>query len=143
MPSQTRRAVALLLASAAACAALAQNVPIATNADDRFDRLDVNHDDVLSRYEMDSEILIGVLDVDGDQLVSAAELLPLLGPDVTPATAHDRVLVADRNADDMLDESELARASKMRFEWMDANKDGNVDRAELRERFLVKMVSGP
>ena len=76
-------------------------------------------------------------------MVSAAELLPLLGPKATPATAHDRVLLADRNADDMLDESELARASKMRFEWMDANKDGNVDRAELQERFLVKMVSGP
>jgi hypothetical protein len=28
----------------------------------------------------------------------------------------------------------------MRFEWLDANKDGNVDEQELQDRFLVKMV---
>jgi hypothetical protein len=51
------------------------------------------------------------------------------------------VRVADRNADDKLDAAELDRGSEMRFKWMDANGDGNVDQQELTARFGVKMVN--
>lgn len=113
---------------------------IATTAAERFSRLDVNHDGGLSKYEVDSQVLIGVLDTDGDQHLSAAELAPLLGPSVTPDDALDRVRVADRNADELLDANELDRASEMRFKWMDVNGDGNIDQQELTDRFGVKMV---
>lgn len=129
-------AVFLLLASAPLAAQ-----QIATTAAERFTRLDVNHDGGLSKYEVDAEVFIAGLDTDGDSQISAAELAPLLGPSVTEAEALDRVRVADRNADDMLNAAELERGSEMRFKWMDANGDGNVDQQELTARFGVKMVN--
>ena len=139
-PMQQRAAFLLLLAAGGG--SFAQNVPIATNASDRFARLDVNHDGVLSRYEMDAEVVFAALDSDGDQSITPAELKPLLGPNATDASALDRVRLADRNVNDLLEESELTRATEMRFEWLDANHDGNVDQAELQARFGVKMVGG-
>lgn len=133
--------VAALMAGTA-CTALAQNVPLATSASERFSRLDVNHDGGLSKYEMDAEVLLHALDTDGDSLVSPSELAPLFGPATTEATALDRVRVVDRTADDRLDANELDRATQKRFTWMDANEDGVLDQAELRERFGVKMVGG-
>ena len=114
---------------------------IASTASERFQRLDVNHDGVLSRYETDAEVVFGALDTDGDQVITPAELKPLLGPDATDEIALDRVRVADRDANDTLNEAELTRATEMRFEWLDENKDGNVDEHELQTRFLVKMVN--
>jgi Ca2+-binding EF-hand superfamily protein len=137
------RAVASVLLLCALASASAQNVPIATNTDDRFDRLDVNHDGVLSRYEVDTDVFVAALDTDHDGKINAAELTPMLGPDVTPAMALDRVRVADRNANDVLEDAEITRASEMRFNWLDANADGNVSREELQARFGVKMVGGP
>lgn len=128
-------AVLILLASAPLAAQ-----QVATTAAERFARLDVNHDGGLSKYEVDAEVFIAGLDTDGDHLLSPAELMPLLGPSVTEADALDRVRVADRNADDKLDANELDRGSEMRFKWMDANGDGNVDPQELTARFGVKMV---
>ena len=95
----------------------------------------------LSKYEVDAEVFIAGLDTDGDQQISPAELAPLLGSSVTEADALDRVRVADRNADDKLNAAELERGSEMRFKWMDANGDGNVDQQELTARFGVKMVN--
>ena len=134
--------VATLLACAAAPAAFAQNVPLATRAGDRFDRLDVNHDGGLSRYEMDAEVVFAALDTNGDMHITPAELKPLLGEGASGETALDRVRIADRNVDDLLDQDELTRAASMRFDWMDVNGDGNVDRAELESRFGVKMLGG-
>jgi len=128
-------AAVLLLASAPLAA------QIATTAAERFARLDVNHDGGLSKYEVDAEVFIAALDTDGDHAISAAELAPLLGPSVTEAQALDRVRVADRNADDKLDEAELDRGSEIRFKWMDTNGDGNVDQQELTARFGVKMMN--
>jgi len=135
-------AVAAVLISGTACSALAQNVPLANSASERFTRLDVNHDGGLSKYEMDAEVVLHALDTDGDNLVSPSELAPLFGADTTDATALDRVRVADRTADDRLDADELDRATQRRFTWMDTNEDGVLDQGELRERFGVKMVSG-
>jgi hypothetical protein len=133
---------ASLLIAATAGHALAQNVPLATSAGERFSRLDVNHDGGLSKYEVDAEVVLHALDTDGDNLVSPSELAPLFGPDTTEATALDRVRVADRTADDRLDADELDRATQKRFTWMDANADGVLDQGELRDRFGVKMVGG-
>ncbi|MUV14717.1 EF-hand domain-containing protein [Noviluteimonas gilva] len=132
------KGIAVLLFLASAPLAAQQ---IATTAAERFTRLDVNHDGALSKYEVDAEVFIAGLDTDGDQMISPAELAPLLGPSVTEADALDRVRVADRNADDKLDAAELDRGSEMRFKWMDANGDGNVDQQELTARFGVKMVN--
>ena len=129
-------AVLLLLASAPLAA------QVATSANERFDRLDANHDGGLSKYEMDAEVFIGALDTDGDHQIDASELAPLLGPDVTPEVALDRVRIGDRNADDKLSADELDRASGMRFKWIDVNGDGNIDRQELTDRFGVRMVGG-
>jgi len=134
-------AVAILVAGTA-FAASAQNVPLAHSASERFDRLDVNHDGGLSKYEMDAEVVLHALDTDGDGLISPSELAPLFGPNTSDATALDRVRVADRTADDRLDADELDRATQKRFDWMDANKDGVIDQAELRDRFGVRMVGG-
>ena len=135
------RPIAIALLLCLACAPLAAQ-EVAKTADERFARLDVNHDGGLSKYEMDSDVFIGALDADGDHMIGPHELAPLLGPDVTDEVALDRVRVADRNADDKLDANELDRASEMRFKWMDENKDGNVDANELRTRFGVKMLGG-
>jgi Ca2+-binding EF-hand superfamily protein len=132
------KAIAVLALLASAPLAAQQ---VATTAAERFTRLDVNHDGALSKYEVDAEVFIAGLDTDGDQMISATELAPLLGPSVTEAQALDRVRVADRNADDKLDAAELDRGSEMRFKWMDANGDGNVDQQELTARFGVKMVN--
>ena len=132
------KAIAVLALLASAPLAAQQ---VATTAAERFTRLDVNHDGALSKYEVDSEVFIAGLDTDGDQMISAAELAPLLGPSVSEAQALDRVRVADRNADDKLNADELDRGSEMRFKWMDANGDGNVDQQELTARFGVKMVN--
>ncbi|UHQ19342.1 hypothetical protein LVB87_14320 [Lysobacter sp. KIS68-7] len=131
-------ALALLIASAPC---LSQNAPIAKTANERFNKLDVNHDGVLSRYETDAEIVLGVLDTDGDGQITAAELKPLLGPNADDKLALDRIRVADRTADDKLNVDEIERAANIRFDWLDANHDGNVDEAELQSRFLVPLVT--
>ena len=86
--------VAALIAGTA-CTALAQNVPLANTASERFTRLDVNNDGGLSKYEMDAEVLLHALDTDGDSLISPAELAPLFGADTTEATALDGSRYAD------------------------------------------------
>jgi Ca2+-binding EF-hand superfamily protein len=133
----TRRLLvaAVLVLASALCFA-----QIAKTASERFQRLDVNHDGVLSRYETDAEVVFAALDSDGDGSITPAELKPLLPEGMTDAEVLDRVRVADRDANDVLNEAELTRATEMRFEWLDENKDGNVDEQELASRFLVKMV---
>lgn len=138
--SLTGSVIAGLLACAVASIACAQNVPLATQSNDRFDRLDVNEDGGLSRYEVDAEVVFAALDTDGDKQITPAEMKPLLGEGADDKAALSRVRTADLNADNMLDENELTRATYMRFDWMDENDDGNVDRAELANRFGVKML---
>lgn len=141
MPRRRLSAVVVVLLATTAPAGLAQT--LATNATERFTRLDVNHDGGLSRYEMDAEVILRALDKDGDNKVSPAELRPLLGGNASDATTLDRVRIADRDMDDRLDANELDRATLMRFNWIDGNQDGVVDQQELLLRFGVHMVSGP
>jgi Ca2+-binding EF-hand superfamily protein len=135
-------ACALLLAAASA-PCLSQNQPLAQSANERFTALDANKDGVLSRYEYDANVVFLALDTNHDDLISPAELRPLLGSAATDELALDRVRVADRTADDMLDENELERATEMRFEYIDADHDGNVALEELQARFGQPMVSLP
>ena len=119
--------------------AFAQDFP--ETASGRFDALDANRDGVLSKYEYDSETVFAVLDGNHDDRVSAEELQVLLGAPVDRATdAAARIAVADTNGDRALEYDEITRGSEMRFQWMDTNKDGNVDLAELQASFGVPMV---
>lgn len=137
-----RLSVVFLIAfTAFASAASAED--LATNASERFVRLDVNRDGGLSRYEMDAEVILRALDKDGDRKISPDELRPLLGANATEATTLDRIRLADRDADERLDANELDRAGLMRFAWLDGNQDGVVDQQELLTRFGVYMVRGP
>jgi len=138
--SAHRPLVTALVAAALVVATAPCFAQIAKSASERFQRLDVNHDGVLSRYETDAEVVFAALDTNGDQIITPDELKPLLPEGMTDAEVLDRVRVADRDANDTLNEAELTRATEMRFEWLDANKDGNVDQQELQDRFLVKMV---
>ena len=134
-PLVTALIAAALVVGAAPCFA-----QIARTASERFVRLDVNHDGVLSRYETDAEVVFAALDTNGDQIITPDELKPLLPEGMTDAEVLDRVRVADRDANDTLNEAELARATSMRFEWLDQDGDGNVSEAELQARFLQPMV---
>ena len=104
-----------------------------------FETLDVNRDGVLSQYEYDSEAAFALMDDDRSDSLSAAELQAFLGPQKagTPS-ADDIVRRSDINDDGALDYEELRSRIELRFQWMDANKDGNVDPAELREAFMVR-----
>ena len=80
-----------------------------------------------------------VLDDDRSDSLSAAELQAFLGPQQagTPS-AEDIVRRSDINDDGALDYEELRSRIELRFQWMDANKDGNVDPADLREACMVR-----
>jgi Ca2+-binding EF-hand superfamily protein len=121
-------------------AAFAQAIP--DTASGRFDALDANRDGVLSKYEYDSETVFAVLDGNHDDRISADELQVLLGPatEDRKTNAAARIAVADTNGDGAWEYDEITRGSEMRFKWMDANQDGNVDLAELQASFGVPMV---
>lgn len=120
-------------------AAAAQDFPSTVSG--RFDALDANRDGVLSKYEYDSETAFAVMDGDRNDSISEAELQEFLGPQQagTPS-ALDRIRVGDINGDNALDYEELRRRSELRFQWMDTNKDGNVDLPELRTAFGVRTL---
>ena len=130
-------ALPFALCALLAGAAFAEDFPSTVTG--RFDALDANKDGVLSKYEYDSETAFAVMDGDQNHSISAAELQEILGPqqDGTPSAA-DRIRVADVNGDGALDDEELRLRGEMRFQWMDANKDGNVDLPELRAAFGVR-----
>ena len=51
-----------------------------------------------------------------------------------------RISIADVDGDGKLSDAELRRGLKVRFDWLDANKDGNVDLDELKAGFGVPML---
>ena len=136
----TARFTALLLGLSFAVPALCgdNNLPDNT-APARFEFLDVNRDGVLSKYEYDSDVAFETMDVDDDARLSAAELQEILGAiGQGSPTAADRIVVADLDGDDALDDAELRRALEMKFSWLDRNGDGNLDLEEMKAGFGVR-----
>lgn len=115
----------------------------ATVATERFLALDLNKDDVISRYEYDSDAAFAMMDHDRNGRISAEELQAILGPqDHAGVSASDRIIGSDIDNDGALSDSELRRSLSFRFQWLDRNDDGNVDLAELRAGLGVPMIGG-
>ena len=141
IPSRLRLpALALVLAAAPTGLCLAQE-GLPDTADARFEALDVNGDGVVSKYEYDSDAAFAVMDYNHDQRISADELQSILGPPEEGAPpAARRIGVGDMNGDGELSDEELRRGLQFRFDWLDRNKDGNVDLAELKAGLGIPMV---
>lgn len=141
MNATAYRVSVLLLATLGSLATAPCAAQASDPAADRFQALDVNHDGGLSKYEFDSDVVLGALDSNHDDLVSADELQVFLGPkDAGAEDAAYRISVVDQDNDGQLSYNELQRGTEKRFEWMDANKDGNVDLAELQANFGKPMI---
>ncbi len=129
--------LALALLPAGICSA--QGLPAMATA--RFQALDVNQDGVLSKYEYDSDAAFASLDNDRNGGLSAEELQALLGSEEDGAvSAAKRIVSSDLDNNGELSEDELRRSLDFRFQWLDSNKDGNVDLAELQAGMGVPMI---
>lgn len=129
--------LALGLLPAGVCGA--QGLPATANA--RFQALDVNQDGVLSKYEYDSDAAFASLDANQNGGLSAGELQALLGSEQDgAASAAKRIVSSDLDNNGELSEDELRRSLDFRFQWLDKNKDGNVDLAELQAGMGVPMI---
>lgn len=136
------RVSALLLAFGAAAAdiCVAQD-RLASASAAQFEALDVNRDGVVSKYEYDSDVVFATMDGDHNSRISATELQAFLGPEADGApSASYRISVADVDGDGELSDAEIRRGMEFRFQYLDGNKDGNVDQAELKAGFGVPMV---
>lgn len=135
--SRLRPLALVFLLAAAPC--LAQAVP--PSAIERMRLLDADEDGVLSRYEYDSAAALALMDTDHNGQVSAQELQAFLGSkDQGGANAAERIIGSDIDNDGELSDAELRRSLDFRFAWLDKNKDGNVDLAELSNGMGTPMV---
>jgi Ca2+-binding EF-hand superfamily protein len=127
----------LLSVAAGTCAAQAKS----ETAAERFKALDANRDGFVSKYEYDSDAAFAVMDGNHNNRISASELQGLLGPqeDGRPSAAN-RIGVADTNGDEELSDEELRRALEIRFNWLDTNRDGNLDLPEMTSGFGVRIL---
>ena len=139
MNTVLRISALLAFSSVPAGICTAQELPDTASA--RFEALDVNHDGVLSKYEYDSDVVLAAMDSDNNSRISAAELQAFLGAEENGApSASYRISVADVDDDGELSDAEIRRGMEFRFQYLDSNKDGNVDLAELKAGFGVPMV---
>jgi Ca2+-binding EF-hand superfamily protein len=131
---------ALLLAACPALVCRAQDTAAAT---ERFLALDLNNDNVISQYEYDSDAAFLLMDQDQNGRLSATELQAMLGTQEQGAvSAADRIIGSDLDKDGELSDSELRRSLSFRFQWLDRNKDGNVELSEFQSGVGVPMIRG-
>ncbi|BCT93731.1 hypothetical protein LYSHEL_27580 [Lysobacter helvus] len=141
--SRTVSAVSLTVGLLLAGAGVAQVAHPAASHDakSRFAAFDTNRDGKVSEDEYGNEKTFDAIDTNHDNSISAAEVQAILGPqqDGQPSAA-DRIRNADRNGDGVLSDEELRRGGETRFQWLDTNKDGNLDEAEFRAGFGVPLI---
>lgn len=141
MATSILRVSACLLALALAPAGPSNAQTVTDTAAERLAALDADGDGLLSRYEYDSDAALAAMDNDRDNRITAAELQEFLGRVEDGAeSASYRLSVVDQDGDGELTDAELRRGLDIRFTWLDSNKDGNVDRAELEAGFRVPML---
>jgi hypothetical protein len=138
-PVLLRSALWLVLGFAPAGICAAQNLTAASS----FESFDTNRDGVVSKYEYDSDAVFASMDADHNNRVSAAELEALLGEAAGSLSADDRIRRADMNDDGELSDEELRRTAEMRFEWLDRNRDDNLDLAEMQSGFGIPAPPKP
>lgn len=133
------RCTLVLLAAALSLPVIAADKAAAGTPASRFKALDANGDGVVSRYEYDGDAAFAAIDADRDQRISAEELATFLGDsDPSGPSAAERIVVADLDADGVLDQNEVYGAVEMRFESLDRNGDGNLEQAEFAAGFGVR-----
>ncbi|MEN5040392.1 hypothetical protein ABE424_09405 [Stenotrophomonas sp. TWI1149] len=126
-----RVALLLLCGGVAASTAAAQDLP--ATAPDRFAMLDRNGDGKVSRDEYDGDAFFRLVDADHNYRVSVEEVQAVLGPQRDgELPAAELLRIADQNGDGELSAEEMRRSSEMRFQRLDANRDGNLELSELR-----------
>lgn len=141
MTVSTFRAFALVFVFGAVPAGICSAQAVPATATERFQSLDANQDGVLSKYEYDSDAAVAAMDDDHNGRISAEELQGILGSQEDgAASAADRIVGSDLDNDGELSDDELRRSLEFRFQWLDSNKDGNVDLAELKAGHGVPMV---
>lgn len=124
----------LVLASVPAGICAAQSIP--STAAGRFSALDTNGDGAVRKDEFNSDKLFAVMDSNRNSRITPAELQAMLGPlGEGMLSAADRIRLADRNGNGYLDHEELRRSAEMRFQRLDSNQDGKVDREEFTAGF--------
>ncbi|MDX5514520.1 hypothetical protein [Stenotrophomonas sp. RG-453] len=129
--SAPRIALLVLSGVLAAGAAAAQDLP--ATASDRFAMLDRNGDGKVSRDEYDGDAFFRLVDADHNYRVSVDEVQAVLGPQRDGEfSATEWLRIADQNGDGELSAEEMRRSSEMRFQRLDANKDGNLELSEVR-----------
>ena len=141
MTTSILRVSACLLALALAPPGTSNAQTVTDTAAERLAALDADGDGLLSRYEYDSDAALAAMDNDHDSRITPEELQTFLGRVEDGAeSASYRLSVVDHDGDGELTDAELRRGLDIRFTWLDSNKDGNVDRAELEAGFRVPML---
>lgn len=114
--------------------------------------LDTDHNGELSAKEVkNASKSLASLDKNDDKKLSREELRPRFGRPGPPREFNsdrfvERFLQRDKNKDGKISKDEFPERGRDRFDRIDGNDDGALDRAELKkmaEQFAARMNRGP